>query len=234
MRPRVLIIGGSSGIGLASAQRAQREGFDVLIASRSRDRLLAAVRRIGDHCQGRVLDMTDGQAVEAFFASSGSFDHLVISGGQPHDGRFGTMSLAAARAAFEVKFWGPYACLRAAAGKIRQSITLVSGISSEKPFSGLHATAATNGAVEALARSLAVELAPLRVNVVAPGLIDTPVYDRLAPDQRERVFHEVAERIPAHRVGKPEDVAAAIVGLMTSPYCTGVVLPVDGGHRLAG
>lgn len=231
---KVLIIGGSSGIGLASAQRAHGLGMDVLIASRSRDRLQAAVRKVGQRCQGRVLDIVDEQAVEAFFASTAAFEHLVISAGQPRDGRFGAMTTAAARAAFETKFWGPYGAIRAAVSKVRESITLVSGIASQKPFPGLHAIAAANGALEALARSLAVELAPVRVNVVQPGLVDTPVYDRLPTEQRARMFKEVADRIPAHRVGKPDDVAAAIVGLMTSPYCTGVVVPVDGGHRLVG
>lgn len=234
MADRVVVVGGSSGIGLATAKLAHGHGFDVMICGRSRERLHVAVRQIGERCQGRVLDAADEPSVEAFFESLSPFAHLVVTAGEARQGPFGRMTTSSARATFEGRFWGPYVCARAAARKVRESIVLFSGIASHKPFAGMHAVAAANAAIEALARHMAVELAPVRVNVVAPGVVDTPAYDTLPAEQRAALFEGVARRIPARRVGRPEDVASSVLHLMTSPFCTGVVLDVDGGHHLVG
>lgn len=101
-----------------------------------------------------------------------------------------------------------------------------------KPVDGLSAYAAVNGAVESLCRSLAVELAPLRVNAVSPGIVDTPAYAGMSPTERKRMFDALAARLPARRIGRPEDVAAAVISLMKNGYVTGSVVHVDGGHRL--
>jgi len=141
------------------------------------------------------------------------------------------LDLDAARRAFEAKLWGPLAAIQAA--DVRGSIVLTSGAAASTPMRGGAATAAVNGAVEALVRTLAVELAPVRVNAVSPGIIDTPTWDAMATEDREAMFERLAGALPAGRVGTAEDVAGAVWMLLTNEFVTGTVLPVDGGHRLA-
>lgn len=232
MAGRVVIVGGSSGIGLATATLAAQAGHEVLIAGRSAERLRRAVKRVGHGAQARPLDVTDHAAVAGFFGDVAAIDHLVLTAAGARSGPFTAQSVATARAVFEVKFWGQYACARAASPKLRGSVTLFSGISARKPFVGLHALAAANGAVEALTRALALELAPVRVNAVAPGLVDTPAYAAMPEAERAAMFASIGERLPARRTGRPEDVAATVLHLIESPFITGSVVDVDGGYRL--
>ncbi len=232
MVERVVVIGGGSGIGKAVAASAKAAGMEVIIAACSADRLRKVARELGSGVQARPLDVTDADAVRAFFDACPPFAHLVYSAGMSRSGPFGMLGVRAAKAVFETKFWGAYACCEAARTQVRQSITLVSGIAARKPFPGLHAMAAANGALEALARSMAIELAPIRVNVVAPGLVDTPAYADMPREERNAMFVKLGERLPSRRVGQPEDIALACLSLMQNAYISGSVLDVDGGHRL--
>jgi NAD(P)-dependent dehydrogenase (short-subunit alcohol dehydrogenase family) len=230
----VVVIGGTSGIGLATAEQALGAGARVVIASRSAEKLKRASERLGGRIEARELDVTRESDVRAFFEGLGSLDHLVTSVGGGAMGRFVDLDPATARGAFDGKFWGQYHAARAAAPRIRAggSITLFSGIASRKAMPGMAAIAAINGAIEALCRTLAIELAPVRVNVVSPGLVATPAYDRMPAAQRQGMFDAVAAGLPVKRVGAAEDVAQTVRYLLANGYTTGTVVDVDGGHRL--
>jgi NAD(P)-dependent dehydrogenase (short-subunit alcohol dehydrogenase family) len=223
-RVRAVFLGGSSGIGLAAARLAVEAGWDVIVASR--DPARAAI-----DAEKAALDVADAAAVRTFFDGIGPVDHLVSSTVARAGGPARRLDLAAARRAFEVKLWGPFEAVQAA--DVRRSIVLLSGVAAHSPSPGAAATAAVNGAVEALVRVLAVELAPVRVNAVSPGIVDTPTWDAMPEDDRRALFDRMADRLPAARVGTPEDVANAVWHALTNDFVTGTVVHVDGGHRLA-
>ncbi len=231
---RVVVIGGSAGMGYATAQAALSSGAHVVIASRSADKLSAARAALGGAVDSAVLDVTDESAVRAFFNECGPIDHLVTSAAVVNRKPFFEVTAAEAHAAFESKFWGQFYAARQAAPHIRDSgsITFFSGISSRRGIAGLVVTGAINAAVESLCRALALTLAPVRVNAVCPGFIDTPGHDD--PEGRRRsVLASVAAAIPAKRVGTAEEVAQTVLYLMQSEFTTGTVIDIDGGH-LAG
>ena len=178
-----------------------------------------------------ALDITDEAAVRDTFRALGPIDHLVFSPVARAGGPALSLDLDAARHAFEAKLWGPFAAVQAA--DVRESIVFVSGVAAATPARGGAATAAVNGAVEALVRTLAVELAPVRVNALSPGIVATPTWDAMAAPDRDAMFDRLAGALPVGRVGTAEDLAAAIWLLLTNGFMTGTVLPVDGGHRLS-
>ncbi|WP_144149089.1 SDR family oxidoreductase [Paraburkholderia sp. BCC1884] len=229
----VLIVGGSSGIGAASARAFADLGANVTIASRNQVKLDAVVADIGANVHSAVLDTTDEAAVEAFFAKAGPFDHVVVSAAQTPGGPVRQLALADAHAAMDSKFWGAYRVARAVRIVEGGSLTFVSGFLSVRPSRSSVLQGAINAALEALARGLALELSPVRVNTVSPGLIATPLWSKLADDARQAMFDGAAARLPARRVGHAEDVANAIVYLAGTPYATGSTVLVDGGGAIA-
>jgi NAD(P)-dependent dehydrogenase (short-subunit alcohol dehydrogenase family) len=230
---RFLVLGGSSGIGLATAALAARAGAEVTIASRSAEKLAAAAAEIGHGVKTAVLDTGDETAVNAFFATSGAFDHVVVSAAQTKGGPVRGLALADAKAAMESKFWGAYQVARAAQITPGGSLTFISGFLSVRPSATSVLQGAINAALEALARGLALELAPVRVNAVSPGLIDTPIWGGLPEEKREAMFAGAAQRLPARRIGQPEDIANAVLFLTTTPFATGSTVRVDGGGAIA-
>ena len=229
----VVIIGGSSGMGLAIAEEAADAGAAVIIAGRSQGKLNDAQRAISGDITTHIVDLSDEGSIRKLFESIGSFDHLVITGSSVKTGQLRELSLADARASMDSKFWGLYTAARYARIRPRGSMTFFSGILSRRPSPGLASLAAINAAVEALGRALAVELAPIRVNVVSPGLIDTPAYATMSDDARKDMFAAAAKRLPVGRVGKPEDIASLTLELMRNTFLTGIVVDVDGGALLA-
>ncbi|WP_089105451.1 SDR family oxidoreductase [Streptomyces hyaluromycini] len=226
---RVVIMGGTSGIGLATARRLADDGAEVIVTGRNPERL-AAVKEV---VAAEQVDSTSEEAVAAFFDRTGPFDHLVLafSPGAAGLGPLADIGLADVRAAFDGKLF-PYlfAVQRA---RVTGSITLVSASTARSALAGTVALAAVNGAIERMVSPLAAELAPVRVNAVSPGAVDTPWWDFLPREQRQAQFAAAAETVPAGRVGRPEDVAAAIRYLVDATYVTGSVLPVDGGFTVA-
>lgn len=230
---RVLVVGGSSGIGEATARAFAEAGATVTIASRDAARLAASKDRIGYGVSTGVMDITDDASVRAFLDSAGEFDHVVVSAAQTATGPVRGLELDDAYAAMDSKFWGAYRVARAV--RIRQggSLTFVSGFLSVRPSKNSVLQGAINAALESLARGLALELAPVRVNTVSPGLIATPLWSKIDAEARDRMYEGAAARLPAGRVGQPEDVANAVLYLASTPYATGSTVLVDGGGAIA-
>ena len=233
---RVVVVGGSSGIGLATAKAAAGVGAAVVVAGRSEERLREAVEGMGaakERVEARAVDLTQKGDVEAFFAGLGEIDHLVLPGSSVTTGTLKELDLAEARASMDSKFWGPYVAVRHARVDEAGSVTLFSGALSRRPAPGTAALSAVNAAIEALGRALALELAPVRVNVVSPGLVDTPAYGGMPAEQREAMYRAAADRLPVGRVGAAEDAAATALYLMQNGFSTGAVVDVDGGGLIA-
>jgi NAD(P)-dependent dehydrogenase (short-subunit alcohol dehydrogenase family) len=233
----VVVIGGSQGMGLAVARAAQADGARLTLVSRSAEKLAAAARALGGEVATRAVDVSDGAQVEALFGALGPLDHLVMTqaSAMEHMAPFRHLPVEAARAAFEIKFWGQYRCAHAAAARMGAggSVTFFSGVAAERHFEGLVAFAAINGAINALVRTLAVDLKPIRVNAISPGVMATEAFDIMPEEARAGFFGWIGERAPAGRVGRGEDVAEAARYLMLAEYATGTVVTVDGGIRVA-
>lgn len=235
-RQRVVIIGASAGIGEAAARAFAAKGAVVTITGRSKERLDQAAQRIGHPVQIAELDATSREALDAFFAATGTIDHLVLcaSPGAVGVGPIATLDEAALRQAFDGKFFAHVKAIQAALPHLRQdgSVTLVTAASARAAFPGTAGLAAANGALESIVAPLAVELAPLRVNAVSPGVVDTHWWEVMPEDQRRAYFDAVAAVTPVRRVGKPEDVAEAIAYLAGAGFVTGTILECTGGSNL--
>ena len=223
----VVVVGGSSGIGLATAELARQEGAEVIIASRNRDRLMPAADRIG--ARPIVADVTDDDSVAALFRACGPVDHVVVTAAQLRTGPIKTVPMADVRATMEGKFWGAWRVAREAQINAGGSLTLVTGLLSVKPRMNSAIIAAANGALESLARSLALELAPVRVNAVSPGIIDTPIRAAMPEEARRDMLAKTAAALPVGRVGTGEDIARQILAFMTIGFVTGSIVYIDGG-----
>jgi len=223
---KVLVAGGSSGIGLAVSRLARERGAKIVIASRSAsERYRELAEAVGPDIETVSLDVNDGQGMEAALERVGAIDHLVVTTRPPlTPAPFVQADLEQAGQAFDTKVWGQCRLIQKAHGRIGPggSIVLTSGIAGERIYAGSFAMGVINSATETLCRALAVELAPIRVNAVSPGFV--------APKPAE--VEALAERFPAGRIASPEEVAEVYVHLMESRYVTGVTLAADGGARL--
>lgn len=231
---KIAIIGGTAGIGLAVAKQAANAGAEVIVGSSNPERIESALEQIRGKVKGLVIDARDSDSVRRFFEQAGELDHVVATLGVSFNpAPVAELQRSAAQELYDVKYWGQVLIAQSAARHLSSngSITLTSGVLSRKPSPGFGALSAINAAIEALARTLALELAPRRVNVVCPGFIDTgKLHLELSPELREQKLLETkGEKLPTHRVGRPEDAAQAYLYAIQSPYLTGQTLVVDGG-----
>lgn len=230
-----VIVGGSSGIGLATARQLIAQGRQVTITGRSEERLETARQHLGGQVHTVQMDAAAASALPAKFAGIGKFDHLVLALGSGKGvGLLASVSLEDIKLGFEEKVYAHIAAVQAALPYLseRGSITFVSAVSAHAAVPGTAGIGAANAAVASLVPILAVELKPMRVNGVSPGVIDTPWWDALPDDQRQAAFEDYASKTPVGRVGRPEDVAQAIAFLIGDDFMNGHVLICDGGLRL--
>ena len=230
---RVLVLGGSSGIGLATAKAAAAAGAEVTVASRSNDKVNAAVAQVGGGAVGVPLDTTNDTALEAFFSKQPEWDHIVVSVAAGRSAGLQDLSLQDAHGNMNAKFWTAYKTARFARISPEGSLTLVSGFLSQRPNKDALLQGCINAALESLGRGLALALSPVRVNTVSPGLIDTPIRAAMPADKKKAMLDHAAATLPARRVGQADDVADAILMLMTNPFMTGSALFIDGGGLIS-
>ena len=227
---RVVVVGGTSGMGLATVRAAADLGADVVSAGR---RAVEARETIGAVRQAEV-DVTDEASVRALFEGVGSLDHLFVSASPGSPGPFLEQDLAAARTFIDGKLLGSWACARYAAPRMPAggSITFITGCAVVRPPRNAATVTAAFAAVEGLSRALALELGPLRVNTIRPGYTDSEMWSAMDDGQRDDLRRRVAEALPVGHMGTTEDIAHAAVFLMTSRQTTGAVLEVSGGESL--
>ncbi|KAB2358380.1 SDR family oxidoreductase [Actinomadura montaniterrae] len=229
---RTLVFGGTSGIGAATAELFAGQGADVVITGRDEERLAKAA---AGGLTARRVDASSPEEVTAFFAEDTRYDHLILAlSGGSGAGPFGTLDLADLRDGFEAKFWLHLRIVQAALPRLAEdgSVTFITASSARAALPGTAGLAAINGALEAMVRPLATELAPLRVNAVSPGVIETPWWDGMPAEQRDAMFAQHAAALPVGRVGRPEDVAHAVLLAAANGFVTGQVIECNGGLSL--
>jgi NAD(P)-dependent dehydrogenase (short-subunit alcohol dehydrogenase family) len=227
---RVVVVGGTSGMGLATVRATARLGAEVFAVGRrpvEQREPIAGVRQV-------EADVTDQRSIRAFVEPVGELDHLFVTAAPGSTGPFLEQELNEARSFMDGKFFGSWTAARYLSPQLRAtgSITFVTGVAVLRPPRHGAMIAAAFAAIEALTRALAVELAPRRVNTIRPGYTDSDMWSFLAPTARDELRQRVADAMPVGRMGTPEDIAHAAVFLMTNPQVTGTVLEVSGGESL--
>jgi len=232
----VVVLGGTSGIGLSTAKAAIAHGASVVVTSSQAAKVDAAVSRLGPSATGEVSDLLDEAQTHALFERIGALDHLVFTAGESLTiGPLGQMDLASVRKAFELRVFGAMCAAKHAARRIRPggSIVLTHGIAGTRPHAGWTVGSTVCGAMESFTRALAVELAPIRVNAVSPGFVRTPLWGASIPEvDLEALYRDAGAKLLVGRVGEPDEIAQAYVYLMESGFSSGQTVVVDGGGVL--
>ena len=229
----ILVIGGSSGIGFATAKLAVQLGAEATIASRSLEKIRTATGAIGAGAVGRAIDLTDDKSVADFFSGGTVWDHVVVTGSQVKIAAVRDLPIETARQAFESKFWGFYRVARAAQIKPNGSLSVVAGFLATRPAAGRALMGAINGALESLVQGLALELKPVRVNAVSPAAVDTEMWHGMPEEARRAMFEKVQSTYPAGCIGQPEDIARQLLLMAGTSYATGTIVTLDGGASIA-
>ena len=231
---RVVIIGGSSGIGLGAARAAIAAGATVTIAGSNAQKADAVAAELGPTATGAQVDVRDARSIQTLFDGLGGLDHLFFTAAPGKTGAFLELPLDDARRYLDGHFWGSYIAAKSAAPRLRSggSITFLSGGYNRRPHPGTAMVCASQSAIEGLARALAVELSPTRVNVIVPGVIDTPLWNVMSEKDKQSFFSTQAVALPAKRVGTPQDIGNAFVFLASETFITGSMLEVNGGFFL--
>jgi NAD(P)-dependent dehydrogenase (short-subunit alcohol dehydrogenase family) len=230
----IVVIGGSSGIGLETARLARASGAEVLVTGRDAARLHQAVAELGAVRQA-AFDATDPVALDRFFADlPGPIDHVFVTAGRPYYAKLADLDVAEARRSFESHLWLALAVGRHAVNRVRPggSLLFMGGTGGRRPGPGMAIIGMGTAALPALVANLAVEIAPIRVNVIAAGFVDTPLSADLLGDDLDRRRDELRATLPIGRVVQPTDVAALALHLMTNTALTGATFDIDGGQQL--
>lgn len=230
----IVIAGGSSGIGFAIAQRALARGARVTVLGRSQKKLAEAGKRLSGQVNFVQMDIGDAASAEAGFKRVGFYDYFVSTAADLTYGPLATMPRDAIDRMLSGKFWGPIHLVQFGLSNLQPggSILLFSGLAADRPAAGTAMVSALNAGVEGLVRALAVELAPVRVNGISPGVVQTEGWAFMDEASRKAFFADLATKLPAGRVGAPDDLADAALFALTNPYLTGEVLHVNGGGSL--
>jgi NAD(P)-dependent dehydrogenase (short-subunit alcohol dehydrogenase family) len=229
----VVVIGGSAGIGLETARLARAEGADIVLTARNPERLQRAGEELGARSTA-AFDVTDEGQLERFFTDlPGPVDHVMVTAGGPYYAPLAEMDFAKALQALDAELLGPLRVARLAAARMRAGGTMVfvGGTGARRPGVGMSLIAAVTAALPAVVANLALELAPLRVNLVAPGFVDTPLSASLLGDGLEARREQLRAQLPIGRVVGPADVAALAVHLMSNTALTGATYDIDGGQQ---
>jgi len=232
---RIVLLGGTSGFGLATALAAAGEGAEIIVVSSKQQRVDEALSALPPGSTGYATDISNEQQVEALFAKIGAFDHLVFTAGETLElGELPALKLDEVKQFFDVRFWGAVTAAKYGSPFIRKggSITLTNGIACLRPWKGWTVAAGVTGAIESLTRALAVDLAPIRVNAVCAGLVRTNLWANIPEADREAMFNDVGSKLLTGKVGEPEDIAEAYLYLMKNNFSTGQVIISDGGGVL--
>jgi len=232
---RVVLLGGTSGVGFATAEAAAREGASVVVVSSRKERVDQAISRLPQGAEGHVVDLSNEEMVRAFFSQIGEFDHLVFTAGDALlIENLSTMDMKTARRFFDLRYWGAFMAAKYGSERLREggSIILTSGVAGARPQKGWSVAASICSAIEALTRALAVELSPLRVNAISFGLIRTELWNDMPEEDRNALYETFEKNLLVGRVGEPEDAAEAFLYLMREKYSTGQTIVVDGGSSL--
>lgn len=232
---RIVLIGGTSGFGLATAKAAAAEGADLVVVSSRQSSVDKALSILPESTQGYAVDVSDEQQVEELFKKVGEFDHLIFSAGEALQiGNLTDANIADSRKFFNVRYWGALMAVKYGSPYIRKggSIILTNGIVGIRPWKGWSVAASIGGAVESLTKGLAIDLAPIRVNAVCAGMVKTDLWNNIPEADREAMYNEVGSKLLTGRVGEAEDIAEAYIFLMKGNYTTGQVIVVDGGNVL--
>lgn len=229
---KVFVIGGSSGIGLEIARLANSVGARVTIASRSQEKLDAARTELGTGVEAVQIDVLHDSSVNAAFEKIGLVDHVVFTPPGGTVGKIREINTDAALRGLDAKIMAAVRTAKYAKIANTGSLTFITGQFARRPLPGMIMGAVVNGAIDVLGKGLAVELAPLRVNMISPGVIDTPLHARLPDEMRTNMFKNAAARLPVGRIGRPEDIAKMAIQIMTNGFLTGSIIEVDGGANV--
>ena len=231
---RYVVFGGSSGIGLASAEALIAKGALVTLVARSSKNLVDAARALGAAATTAVMDIADEEAMKEFFAQEILYDGVVSTAGETPPGALDELDTKSAKKGFDSKFWGQYFVVKYGRKRLKEhgSIVLSSGVFSIRPRHGVGVLAAVNGAVDSFVRAMAVELAPLRINAIAPGFIDTPRLKKVSGRDPAAFEERLKTQVPLKRVGEIHEAAESVLYLLTNSYTTGIILYIDGGITL--
>ncbi len=232
----IVVVGGGSGIGRGIAQAAHAAGAEVTIVGRTRKKLddVAGELKGGAAVHVVAANVTEEADVQQLFEAVPHFDHLVSTVADLAYAPIARLEVAAARRSLESKLLSALLLAKHGGPWVREggSLTFISGVAAYRPMSGGVLVATANGALASMVASLALELAPVRVNAVSPGWIDTPIWDTVAGERKGEVQAQMAARLPVGRIGQPGDIAQAVLSVMGNGFITGTVIHVDGGHRL--
>jgi NAD(P)-dependent dehydrogenase (short-subunit alcohol dehydrogenase family) len=232
---QVIVLGGSSGLGLATAKAAAAAGASVIIVSGNQQNIDKALKELPAGSKGYAVDLRREENIKAFFDRAGEFDHLIYTAGENiRLMNINELEIDQAKEFFTIRFWGVLAAIKYGAANIRRggSIGLTSGIASQRPGAGWSIAASICGAMEGFGRAVAVELAPIRVNVVMPGVIRTNLWNSMSEADRNGLYKAVGDSLLVKRVGEAEEIAQTFLFLMQQPFATGQTFIIDGGTVL--
>jgi NAD(P)-dependent dehydrogenase (short-subunit alcohol dehydrogenase family) len=232
---KVVVLGGSMGIGFATAKAAADEGAELIIVSSNQQRLDKALAQLPASAKSFAVNLADEKQIANLFATIGKFDHLVYTAGEALQlGNIADTDIEAAKTFLNVRYWGAFAAVKYASPNINAggSIVLSGGSAGRRPGAGWALGASICAAMEGFTKAMAVELAPTRVNIVVPGLVRTDLWANMSTEEQHGMFNYFSEKLPVKYVAEAEDIAQTYLYLMKQSYSTGEAVLVDGGYSL--